>query len=91
MIVAATSEYPGVYTDYPDYSYVSWLANLTPPQLDEIAADPLSALVSQLRDSHGHPAFFILTRSQEAEVELSGCCRPPRSPMWSSSPTTCRS
>jgi hypothetical protein len=76
MIVAATSEYAGVYTDYADYTYVSWLGNLAPVQVEGIAADPLSALVSQLRDSHGRPAYFILTRSQEAEIELSGLLPP---------------
>jgi hypothetical protein len=76
MIVAATSEYAGVYTDYSDYTYVSWLTDQTPAQLDEIAAYPLSALVSELRDSHGRPAYFILTRSQEAEIELSGLLPP---------------
>lgn len=72
MIVGATSEYPAGYTDYENYERVSWLGNLTAQEQAQIERDPAGALADFLRDSHGRPAYFILTKSQEAEVEQSG-------------------
>jgi hypothetical protein len=76
VIIGATSEYPGLFTEYEHYVNESWLGNLTPGEQVEVDADPVSSLVSLMRDSDGRPAYFLLTRSQEAEIELSGLVTP---------------
>lgn len=72
MIIGATSEYPGAFTEYEYYRRESWLGGLTVQERADIERDPAAALAALMRDTKGRPAYFILTKSQEAEVEQSG-------------------
>jgi hypothetical protein len=72
LIVGATSEYPAGYTNYEYYARLSWLGGLSAEGRAEVERDPAAALDAFMRDSKGRPAYFILTRSQEAEVQQSG-------------------
>jgi hypothetical protein len=72
LIIPATSEYPGAYTDYENYARQSWLGNLTAQEKTAIEQDPAGDLVTVMQDSRGRPTYFILTKSQEAEVEMAG-------------------
>jgi hypothetical protein len=76
VIVAATAAYPGIYTNYEQYTTLVWLPGLTAQQRDVVAADPLHAVVSEMGNPHGRPTYFILTRAQEAEIEISGLLPP---------------
>lgn len=72
VIVGATSAYPGIYTDYEHYTTLVWLPGLTAKQQRAVAADPGGSLVKELRDAPHRPVYFILTRAEEAEIEISG-------------------
>ena len=76
VIVSATAAYPGIYTDYEDHTTLVWLPGLTPEQQNEVAADPLRGLISEMSDAQTHPTYFILTRAEEAEIEISGLLPP---------------
>jgi hypothetical protein len=76
VIVGATSAYPGIYTDYENYTTLVWLTGLTARQQRAVAADPAGALVAELRNAPRRPVYFILTRAEEAEIEISGLLPP---------------
>lgn len=76
VIVGATSAYPGIYTDYENYTTLVWLTGLNPQQQRAVAVDPVGALVAELRAAPRQPVYFILTRAEEAEIEISGLLPP---------------
>ena len=71
VIVAATGDYPGGNLYYEYYLQVSWLDQISGAQRILIEQDPLDALRDQLSE-HGGPAYFILTRSQIADIQTEG-------------------
>ena len=75
MIVGATGDYPGGSLDYEYYNQVSWLEGLTARDRLAIEHDPVRALQDLLSTS-ATPAYFILTKSQEAEIEIEGLVPP---------------
>jgi hypothetical protein len=72
VIVGATSAYPGIYTNYENYTTLVWLPGLTAQRQRAVAADPVGALVAELRNAPRRPVYFILTRAEEAEIEIAG-------------------
>jgi len=75
MIVGATGDYPGGSLDYEYYNQVSWLEGLTAQDRLAIEHDPVHALQDLLSTS-ATPAYFILTKSQEAEISIEGLVPP---------------
>jgi len=75
VIVAATGDYPGGDLDYEYYDQISWLEGLTAQQRLHIESDPVGALEYVL-SAYGSPAYFILTKSQIAEIEMAGLLPP---------------
>jgi hypothetical protein len=71
VIVAATGDYPGGNLYYEYYLQVSWLDQISGAQRVLVEQDPLDALRDQLTE-HGGPAYFILTRSQIADIQTEG-------------------
>ncbi|HWG25850.1 hypothetical protein [Actinospica sp.] len=70
-IIAAASDYPGGSLYYDYFKQISWLDQITARQRVLVEDDPLDALKDELR-SNGSPAYFILTRSQIAEIQTAG-------------------
>jgi hypothetical protein len=75
LIVAATLDYPGDYIDYENYYQIFWLDQLTPRQTLSVERDPVRALEGVM-SVHGREAYFILTKSQETEIETEGLLSP---------------
>jgi hypothetical protein len=71
VIIAATGDYPGGNLYYEYYEQISWLDQISGPGRVLVEADPLDSLKDQLFE-HGTPAYFILTRSQIAEIQTAG-------------------
>ena len=71
IIIAATGDYPGGNLFYEYYEQISWLDQISGPQRVLVERDPLDALRDELT-VHGSPAYFILTRSQIAEIQTAG-------------------
>ncbi|MBR7828816.1 hypothetical protein KDK95_21080, partial [Actinospica sp. MGRD01-02] len=71
IIVAATGDYPGGNLYYEYYEQISWLDQISGPQRVLVERHPLDALRDELT-VHGSPAYFILTRSQIAEIQTAG-------------------
>ena len=75
LIVAATMDYPGVYIDYENYYQIFWLDHLTPQQRLTIESDPVRAL-EDIMTVPGRQGYFILTKSQETQIETEGLLSP---------------
>ncbi|HET9168212.1 MAG TPA: hypothetical protein VFN97_02215 [Actinospica sp.] len=75
LIVAATMDYPGDYLDYENHYQTFWLDQLTPQQTQAVERDPVRALEAVM-SVPGRQAYFILTKSQETEIETEGLLSP---------------
>jgi hypothetical protein len=71
LIVAATMDYPGDYLDYENYYQTFWLDQLTAQQAKSVERDPVGAL-EDVMTVPGRQAYFILTKSQETQIETEG-------------------
>jgi hypothetical protein len=71
LIVAATDDFPGAYTDYPDYGH-TWFAQQTPDLSRAMVADPVDELLRLVAGVDNGNAYLVLTRSEEIEVDSMG-------------------
>lgn len=71
LIIGATSNFPWAFQHYEVYDYM-WFALLEPKDRQAVLDHPV-AMFSDYLDPKRHPhAFVILTRSETADVEMTG-------------------
>lgn len=71
VLVSATSDYPWAFRNYELYHY-RWLLQSGLPERRAMAAHPIAEITKIMHDRAGRPAFLILTRSQQAQVDMTG-------------------
>ena len=71
LIVAATSNFPGAYTRYEQYER-EWFGLQTPQLVESVTNDAADTLAITFAAEPDRPGFVILTRSQQAESDMTG-------------------
>ncbi|GAB2515583.1 glycosyltransferase [Nocardia heshunensis] len=71
LIVGATSDFPWAFQNFEFYDYL-WFALLEPKDRQVVLDDPVAAFTDYLSPARHHHAYAILTRSQAADIDMSG-------------------
>jgi hypothetical protein len=71
LIMDGTWNWPKQYKNYEFFSYLS-LGDLSIPDQAHVVADPMNFIVQQMRQTNYPAAYFVITRSQKADVEMTG-------------------
>jgi GT2 family glycosyltransferase len=71
LLIAATSDFPWAFVDYEFYDYQRFALE-DPQERQAVIHDPVRTF-EKIMDPHRHPhAYLLLTRSQIADVEMTG-------------------
>ncbi len=71
LIIAGTADYPALIHNYEDYTYVN-IAQEPAASREAMLQDPINDMSSWMSNSQYTGAFLIITRSQEAAVDMIG-------------------
>jgi hypothetical protein len=75
LLVEGSKNYPGQFKNYERYTYVP-LSREKPEEQLEILADPVAVLTRWLSYDIYTTGYIVITRSQKAEVEMTGAMPP---------------
>lgn len=71
LLLAGSYNYPALFERYEEFDYVTFVS-MPRDQRADLASDPVGLVAALMRQGHHPAAYLIITRSQEAHVDMTG-------------------